>query len=650
MFINHGGIRKSKKIGSDKKLAFDVAKNLDAKLTLKDFEMEGFNKKVPTLFSLTQKANLPMLAEPNKPHSRTIFMTESMIDKTYEDLRSRTADLLADITALTRRINNPELEQITDDLSTTINEPFLFVVIGEIKAGKSSFINALLREDICPVDPAPCTDKIQQIVYSAERFDKEINPHQKKIGMPVEILKQISIVDTPGTNTLIAHHHEITERFIPSSGLVLFIFPAKNPHTASAWELLMYVSAEWRKQIVFILQQADLATEKELRVNTEKVREYAMERGVDNPRIFQTSAKWEAEGDSRGGFEAIRTFIRDTVTGGRHLTLKLRSLLNTADQVLGRIYNALNVMQDQLEADKEAAGKIETILAAGREQIDEAIRILIDRILGHYDREASRVKSEVEDSLSFIPLLKKSFSAMFSRKQSLKNWFEDLQHQFNGRLKAGLGDIAKEGSNHFYFSLRNITREVTDALNKVTAPPASQEGDLAPFHEKREEMLEEIREKVAAMPIEEIFAGAITMKPGEMSSTLMQGSAVTLIGVAILLTTHVTFVDITGGILTGIGVLISAGVVTIKRGKVLRELNAGLGAGRKQLEDRLTKLLSERSNLVQDEIRNCLTPFLEDIALRENQVEELSSEGREIHERAERLSNDLERVSGTSSS
>ena len=49
VFINHGGVRKSKKIGKDKKLAHDVARNLDAKLTLKDFDMEAFNNKVPTL-------------------------------------------------------------------------------------------------------------------------------------------------------------------------------------------------------------------------------------------------------------------------------------------------------------------------------------------------------------------------------------------------------------------------------------------------------------------------------------------------------------------------------------------------------------------------------------------------------------------------
>ena len=49
IFINHGGTRKSKKIGKDKRLANDVAKKLEAKLTLKDFDMDAFNKKVPTL-------------------------------------------------------------------------------------------------------------------------------------------------------------------------------------------------------------------------------------------------------------------------------------------------------------------------------------------------------------------------------------------------------------------------------------------------------------------------------------------------------------------------------------------------------------------------------------------------------------------------
>ena len=73
----------------------------------------------------------------------------------------------------------------------------------EVKAGKSSFVNALLEAEVCATDIEPCTDSIQQIVYAQEKFVREVEPNLRKIGLPIEILKDISIVDTPGTNTVI---------------------------------------------------------------------------------------------------------------------------------------------------------------------------------------------------------------------------------------------------------------------------------------------------------------------------------------------------------------------------------------------------------------------------------------------------------------
>jgi integrase len=48
IFINHHGKRKSKKIGKDKRLAREVAKKIEAKLTLGDFDIEQDNKRCPT--------------------------------------------------------------------------------------------------------------------------------------------------------------------------------------------------------------------------------------------------------------------------------------------------------------------------------------------------------------------------------------------------------------------------------------------------------------------------------------------------------------------------------------------------------------------------------------------------------------------------
>ena len=50
----------------------------------------------------------------------------------------------------------------------------------------------------------------------------------KKIFHPVEILREIAIVDTPGTNAIVAHHQEITEGFVPAADLIVFVFEAKN--------------------------------------------------------------------------------------------------------------------------------------------------------------------------------------------------------------------------------------------------------------------------------------------------------------------------------------------------------------------------------------------------------------------------------------
>ena len=145
----------------------------------------------------------------------------------------------------------------------------MFVIVGEVKAGKSSFINALLNtgEEICKVAPAPMTDTIQQIVYGETASEVSVNPFLRKITQPADILKEIAIVDTPGTNTIIEHHQEITERFIPSADLIVFVFEAKNPYRQSAWDFFDFINEEWRRKIIFVLQQKDLMNEADMAIN-----------------------------------------------------------------------------------------------------------------------------------------------------------------------------------------------------------------------------------------------------------------------------------------------------------------------------------------------------------------------------------------------
>src|SRR6267154_2428318 len=69
---------------------------------------------------------------------------------------------------LAERCADVEATQILRTRLTNLQAAALIVVVGEVKAGKSSFINALLREDVCEVAPGPCTVRIQELIYGTE--------------------------------------------------------------------------------------------------------------------------------------------------------------------------------------------------------------------------------------------------------------------------------------------------------------------------------------------------------------------------------------------------------------------------------------------------------------------------------------------------
>ncbi|CAK0769182.1 hypothetical protein CCP4SC76_5170001 [Gammaproteobacteria bacterium] len=120
-------------------------------------------------------------------------------------------DLIRQGQSLATVVADPALNSEIDHLSTSALKPFLFVIVGEVKSGKSSLINALLEAPVCKVDSAPCTAKVQEINYGEEEQRVEVSEFEERLYLPHPILKQIAIVDTPGTNSIIRDHQVITE-------------------------------------------------------------------------------------------------------------------------------------------------------------------------------------------------------------------------------------------------------------------------------------------------------------------------------------------------------------------------------------------------------------------------------------------------------
>jgi len=165
------------------------------------------------------------------------------------------SDFLIEISDEVKKIN--ALSNYSEEIFTLAYDsklPLLVVVMGEFKTGKSTFINALLGEDCLKSDVTPATAVVTMLKYGEtsdliahfrdgreERYsmdkldllsaegDLEGEELRSKISylelyLSNPILKEITIVDTPGLNADKPLHSAATKEFIHRADLVLWIF------------------------------------------------------------------------------------------------------------------------------------------------------------------------------------------------------------------------------------------------------------------------------------------------------------------------------------------------------------------------------------------------------------------------------------------
>src|SRR5438876_9513002 len=189
------------------------------------------------------------------------------------------------------------LEPQEDDLNALkqaeadLEELFLLVVVGEFNSGKSSLINAMLGAEVLPEGVTPTTASINLLRYGPQAGERPISDFVVERTYPADFLRDISIVDTPGTNAIIRRHEELTRNFVPRSDLVLFITSADRPFTESE-RGFMDTIREWGKKIVLILNKIDLLQSQD---ELDRVLAFIEDNSVtllgQKPEIFPVSAR-----------------------------------------------------------------------------------------------------------------------------------------------------------------------------------------------------------------------------------------------------------------------------------------------------------------------------------------------------------------------
>jgi ribosome biogenesis GTPase A len=206
-------------------------------------------------------------------------------------------------------------------------------VLGQMKRGKSSLINALLKADVLPTGVLPVTAIITEIRYGevpdativyatgglreqvalsslADYISETRNPGNKKQVASVEVtypspfLKDgIVLIDTPGIGSTHAHNTETTERYLEQIDAGILVLSVDPPITEVESRFINDIRHEIPK-LFFILNKTDIASPDELSEIVHFLQDELTRLQIHSPEIFPLSAQQDRNHSQRPSGDA----------------------------------------------------------------------------------------------------------------------------------------------------------------------------------------------------------------------------------------------------------------------------------------------------------------------------------------------------------
>ena len=513
---------------------------------------------------------------------------------------------------------SPELLQTLQNLQTGLKEPFLFVVAGEVKAGKSSLLNALFGKDFCRVDVLPATDRVNVFKYGEEAHDVAVSPSLVERYQPVNFLKDFNIVDTPGTNTIVAEHQAITEQFVPQADLIIFVFSVVNPWGASAWQFLDLLQKRWLKNVIFVLQQIDLRDESEVQAVVQHLRQTAMTRCGQAFPIFPVAAKKAFLSKTSGvdkvnlwresQFEPLENYINEAVGTAEVRRAKLKSVAQTAQVILKELAEKARDSQRIIAADREQLTRLGGMLANMRQRTD----LQIQGFLRGVDTASARVEEKGEQTLRAKLKLWPSIQLVFRRDTQ---WLVEFQRDLETSLRAAvtkqmehaLGLLESELKNVWtvlHESLQaNFGAEARKQFGPGTADFAEQRGRL--FERIDVAMLENMADDKIERLLHELFAEQAAWARVPVGGAVAAGGL--LAAVAAHIATVAVF-DVTG-IAAVTTMLLGAWLVVGKAGRVVDAYRKQMAAKREELARSIEDLIRQAIDVFYQKLGQVYQPL-----------------------------------------
>lgn len=581
-------------------------------------------------------------------HTHRAMLTKILTGDQDELLRDERRVLARLRTALARFDAAPEHQAALHQSIDQLDELFLLVIVGEFNAGKSAFINALVGSRVVQEGVTPTTTQIDVLQFGEVpgRVVRDAALHV--ITAPAPILREIHIVDTPGTNAIVREHEAITSRFVPRSDLVLFVTSADRPFTETERAFLEQVRG-WGKKVVVVINKIDiLENEPQIQEVVAFVRESARTLLGFSPEIFPVSARLALrakEGDpsvwAASRFEALERYIHSTLDSPDRVHLKLLNPLGVGAALVERHTTVVRDLTALLKDDFATLDEVERQLAVYQQDLlrDFGFRMAdIDKILLEMEKRGRQYFDDTMRIGRVMDLLNRSRMQQGFEQQvvadapqqiekkvgelvdwlvdaDLRQWQDVTMHLSERRRQYRDRIVGDESAGSFHYDRTRLIDSVGREAQRVI--------DSYDRRKEANELADNARNAVATAAA--VGAGALGL-----------GAVITIVATT-------AAADVTGIIMASVMAAIGFFILPAKRERAKEEMRRKVAAVRQRLSDALREEFAREIEKSGARIRESIAPYSRFIRAEGEKLRTMDQELREIGAALQALRSRIER-------
>jgi small GTP-binding protein len=524
-------------------------------------------------------------------------------------------ELLAELRDALTRFGAPEADQ--EALAASIrqlDEFFLLVVVGEFNAGKSAFINALAGDRILQEGVTPTTARIH-VLKHGDTSAAATDEHGLLVRTaPIELLRDVHIVDTPGTNAIIREHEQLTTDFVPRADLVLFVTSADRPFTETERAFLASIR-DWGKKIVIVVNKADmLDAAADLDQVIDFVGDSARRLLGINPDIFPVSARLALKAKqgqpalwAASRFEPLERYIRDTLDQGNRFRLKLANPVGVGQALAHRYATIANERLQLLRDDIALLEEIERHLTLYREDLARGFElrmVAVEKVLVEME---SRGHAYFEDTLRIGRVMD-----LLNRARIQKE-FEDrvvgnAPREIERRVTELIDWLIDQDFRQWQVVTARLTERSRDRGSQPLGAP-----DVGGFHADRSRLIDSVgreAQRVVDTYDKQREAAAIADQArAAVTAAAAAGGAALGLGTLVTLAASTAAADVTGIVMASVIATLGFLVIPARRRKARHDMQEKVSALRARLSSALRTEFERAQEQSATRIAHAVDPY-----------------------------------------